>query len=297
MNHQTPFDHHLSLSLQNLYRVGLGDTSQAQNLRPARSFNNHQESMKFANEIAAAPHPLGDLGAVVHNCNVEGFQNAFLSVDRPALSIPHPPHFQDFYMHGEHKPRVQSLTNGWITNEAKEEERESLKRQRSFTTHLLPCSSFRENHIVSERLRRSEMNELLAQMRSLLPNPTVKSDKASILTETIKYIESLKCILAIHSKKPRTTILPNAIKSKAISKEQKLPFTRCDKSTCTKYCERHDNLNVKYDRRHIFITINSMNKKNLLPSIILAVESHDIQVMDAFVSVTERVTFLCLHAK
>ncbi|KAH9302570.1 hypothetical protein KI387_014153, partial [Taxus chinensis] len=146
-----------------------------------------------------------------------------------------------------------------------------------------------------------QMNELFAQMRSLLPaNLTAKSDKASIVKATINYIQSLKCSLAIHSRKPATNILPRAKKSEAMSSESKAhqsPFAKCDKSTCIRYREWDENLTVKYDGKDIFVTINCVNEVNLLPSIILAVESHDTQVMYAFVTVTERLAFVCLQLK
>ncbi|KAH9302565.1 hypothetical protein KI387_014148, partial [Taxus chinensis] len=294
MNHQTLFDHPFSFSVQNLYGLALGDFSQSQTLVPAGSFNDHQESMKVPDQTAAVPQPLDDLSAVVHKCNLDGFHNPFLSVEKPAISIPHSFQSQDFNIHSEHKIR------GLRINREEEEMGESLKRKRYLTSHLLPSSSLRESHIVSERLRRIEMNELLAQLRSLLPNPTAKSDKASIVTETIKYIQSLKRGLALHSKKPATTRVPNAIKSEAMSsvpKTHRTPLTKSDQSMSSKYRERNEYLTVKHDGKDIFITIYCMNKTNLLPSVILAVESHDTQVIDAFVSVMERVTFLCLHVK
>ncbi|KAH9302564.1 hypothetical protein KI387_014147, partial [Taxus chinensis] len=126
------------------------------------------------------------------------------------------------------------------------------------------------------------------------------NDKASIVTETIKYIQFLKRDLALHSQKPASTVLPNPIKSEAMSSTAKIyrtPFTKSDKSMCSKYAEYEENLTVEYDGKDIFITINCVEKANLLPSIILSVQLHDMQVMDAFVSVTERVAFVCLHVK
>ncbi|KAH9302554.1 hypothetical protein KI387_014137, partial [Taxus chinensis] len=245
MNCPTQFNHHLSFSSQIVDGFSEGYHA-AQTQPPTGLWNIHQEPIKLADhEIATVPDQIEDLNAVVRKCNVNGFQNMFYMRDRRIIA-------------GE------------------EEEEKSLKRKRKL---YVSSPSFRENHIVSERLRRNEMKELFARMRSLLPeNPTAKSDRASIVTETIKYIQSLKRGLGL-------SLAPKAHQ------------TACDKSMYSKYSEWNDNLTVKYNGKDIFIAINSLNTANLLPSIILAVESHDMQVMDVSVSVTERLTFVSLRLK
>ncbi|GLJ22452.1 hypothetical protein SUGI_0422610 [Cryptomeria japonica] len=58
-----------------------------------------------------------------------------------------------------------------------------------------------------------------------------------------------------------------------------------------------EKLSLRYNGREILITVISVKKRSLLASIILLVESHTIQVMDAFLSVTETVAFHFLHLK
>ncbi|KAH9302569.1 hypothetical protein KI387_014152, partial [Taxus chinensis] len=89
MNCQTQFNDHLSFCWQTL--------------PPTESLNNNQEHIELPDhELAAIPQQLDDLSAVVQKCNVQGFQNAFLSMLRPpAFSVPVVgalSHFHDFYV-------------------------------------------------------------------------------------------------------------------------------------------------------------------------------------------------------
>ncbi|CAM6015027.1 unnamed protein product [Sphagnum balticum] len=71
--------------------------------------------------------------------------------------------------------------------------------------------SQRESHIWSERQRRKGMNHLFSTLRSLLPQPSSKTDKSTVVSEIIKYIQSLQVKLDILAKKRQQMLEARAL--------------------------------------------------------------------------------------
>ncbi|CAK9219291.1 unnamed protein product [Sphagnum troendelagicum] len=71
--------------------------------------------------------------------------------------------------------------------------------------------SQRESHIWSERQRRKGMNHLFSTLRSLLPQPSSKTDKSTVVSEIIKYIQSLQLQLDILAKKRQQMLEARAL--------------------------------------------------------------------------------------
>ncbi|GLJ22149.1 hypothetical protein SUGI_0415980 [Cryptomeria japonica] len=170
----------------------------------------------------------------------------------------------------------------------------------------LRCSSFKEIHSLSERVRRTEMNQLFAEMNSLLPSSAVKRSKACIVSDIVDYIQYLQHQLALHSSQNGGPKLPlktgsrsPRLKNESIP-EMEAPSSDCGKSDSMPSSNTksvNENLNVFYNGKDIFITMKCVMKVNVLTSLIYAVESHNIQVINGFVSTTDTVAFHCLHAK
>ncbi|GLJ22450.1 hypothetical protein SUGI_0422590 [Cryptomeria japonica] len=267
------FNRHASSCFPIQNGSGLVDSSE---LEPRA--NSQQECVKVSGQIRLE---LDDLSAVVGKCNVNPLSNS----NSPAAQ------HQSLIIWDSHSCDNRSLHHGQIgavssTSRLRkvnvEKPLKSLKRKRPVNASLGPSSLLRKNHVLSERLRRREMNELFTEMRSLLPNPKAKTDKASILSETMNYIHFLQRHLALHSTSGNT--LP--IKLEPMSSVQEANENSCD-----------EKLSLKYNGREILITVISSKKRSLLASIILLVESLNIQVMDAFLSITETVAFHYLHLK
>lgn len=167
--------------------------------------------------------------------------------------------------------------------------------------------SQREIHIQSERQRRKGMNHLFEKMRSLLPNPTQKTDKSTTVSEIINYIQALHQNLEDLNKK-RAKVLPSprggtihvkteptsaeSIQSECTGSEDSLPVS--SEEDCTK---QTPHVTLHFNGNDIYITVSCLNKANLLTAIIFVVEDHNLQVISANFSATDTVAFHCLQVK
>nr|ADE76876.1 unknown [Picea sitchensis] len=167
----------------------------------------------------------------------------------------------------------------------------ALKRNRCNGPETSSSVSEREIHVLSERRRRSGMNQLFSKLHSFLPDQTAKTDKISVVAETINYIHYLQQRLRTRSNK-RAGGADTAASSESHETDNILSNT--DSSDYAILPE----ISVKShaDKDH-FITIKCAKKGNLLPSIILVAEGQNLEVMDAFVSTNDTVAFHCLHLK
>eukprot|EP01018_Ginkgo_biloba_P033039 Gb_22275 [translate_table: standard] len=189
------------------------------------------------------------------------------------------------------------------------ERKEVLKQKKCAS---LMTTSKRHNHVLSERQRRQDMNKSFARMRSLLPNPDQKIDKATIVFEMINYIQTLQRHVEVNVKKCSTAsvLVPNQgnpinDEHGSIHPASHNPSSECmgrnaivtAPSSDQKMKENTPKITLHYDRNDIFITISCLKKVNLLPSIVLVLEQCKLEVMDAFVSATDTMAFHCLHVK
>ncbi|XP_057859269.2 anthocyanin regulatory R-S protein-like [Cryptomeria japonica] len=248
---------------------------------------NPESSVSFPGEMAALSQPLDELSAIIQKYNVMGSGNPFVSMDTSLVRM-------SGGVTSDSNKKEDGTHPGWNNEEGGGELQSSCRRSHNF----------------SERQRRSDMNRLLEQMHSLLPNPTAKKEKTSILAETISYIESLQQQLANYSGRFADTQLQNhtntdTVKCESLSSVQEIlqrssSSSDCLRSSSLQYLSsknKEENLLVNCIGTDIFITINCANKVNLLPSIIFTVESHGIQVVDVFVSATNARAFHFLRVK
>lgn len=130
-------------------------------------------------------------------------------------------------------------SGGVNSHSNKDEFLHRLVQQQEANKHPSNCMikddvSARENHIHSERQRRKGMTHLYATLHSLLPEGKPKTDRCSVLTETMKYIRTLRhklaelnmqkaeVIASMSTPKPAadaTTMLKSETKSSDIIKE------------------------------------------------------------------------------
>lgn len=167
--------------------------------------------------------------------------------------------------------------------------------------------SQREIHIQSERQRRKGMNHLFERMRSLLPNPTQKTDKSTTVSEIINYIQALHQNLEDLNKK-RAKMLPTprggtahikteptsaeSIQSECTGSEDSLPVS--SEEECTR---QTPDVTLHFNGNDIYVTVSCLNRTNLLAAIIFVVEDHNLQVVSANFSATDTMAFHCLHVK
>ncbi|GLJ22148.1 hypothetical protein SUGI_0415930 [Cryptomeria japonica] len=256
-----------------LNRFGLDDFSALQAVTQAWSLSNGGEGSVKVNDGQPG---LDDLSALVQKCKAK----------EPPSSLERSP----FSLHG---PQLCYKSGSDITQQLYSSKRRRVNGEESLKGKL-SCgglSSSRENHILSERLRRSEMNHLFSQMFSLLPSPPAKVDKASILSETINYIQSLQRRLAIHSEKPASRLLSTQTGGSVH------PSIKSKRNSVVESDQNPENLRFICNGQDMFITMNCMQKAKLLPSIILVLETHNMHVMDMFVTTTDTEIFYCLHVK
>lgn len=112
---------------------------------------NPEISVSFPGEMAALSQPLDELSALIQKYNVLGSGNPFLSMDTSLVRI-----------------------SGGVTSDSNKKEDGTHPRWNNEEGGGELQSSCRRSHNFSERQRRSDMNRLLEQMHSLLPNPTAK---------------------------------------------------------------------------------------------------------------------------
>lgn len=312
MNYPSIFNHYPWASVQIPSRLGLEICT----VDNPGTLKNGEEDAIFANEVV---QHLDDLTAIVGKCNPKP---QAISNDRSSISIPSAiakacvheselfPESLDWkernsrVHHGQSGAMRQHTTAEFCSPtkrrrvyEQGEQAAHEFRRKRSGGLVCTASPSARESHILLERLRRREMTNLFSRLRSLLPNPTFKSDKASIVLEIINYIQSLKQRLEICSnqgdiKQPGSSAVP--LNSETINSVVELEQT--PPSDCySKFC--HESLTLNYNANDILITLKSEKKLNLLPSILLGIESQNIRMVDAFVSTTDAVAFYSLHVK
>ncbi|KAG0578831.1 hypothetical protein KC19_4G052700 [Ceratodon purpureus] len=186
--------------------------------------------------------------------------------------------------------------------------------------------SQRENHIWSERQRRKGMNYLFSTLRSLLPHPTSKTDKSTVVGEIIKYIQSLQVKLEELTKKQQQVLaartlsafhnmdthrmdvtLPKAFVSNGLT----LVDHSSDPSSMTaitalpppgrESCLASylgSNVGLHVCGLNVFITTSSpRGRQGLLQQLLVTIHKHDLDVINANISTSNASIFHCLHCQ
>lgn len=180
--------------------------------------------------------------------------------------------------------------------------------------------SQRENHIWSERQRRKGMNYLFSTLRSLLPHPTSKTDKSTVVGEIIKYIESLQVKLDMLTKKRQQVMaartlsafhsidtLPKAFVSNGLTlvdhSSDPMSMTAItalpppgSESCLQSYLGSNVGLHVC--GLNVFITTSSpRGQRGLLQQLLVTIHKHALDVINATISTSNASIFHCLHCQ
>ncbi|CAM6091878.1 unnamed protein product [Calypogeia fissa] len=165
----------------------------------------------------------------------------------------------------------------------------------------------RESHIWSERQRRKGMNHLFSTLRSLLPQPTSKTDKSTVVSEIIKYIQGLQLKLDELNKR-RADILRRKPIDMTVSRVGSGPNLQhissnlavdgmaasvSNESSLQSFVM--PNVALHISGSNAFITMSSMKKKGIFSRILLIMQSHKLDVINAHISTSSGTVFHCLH--
>ncbi|KAG6546182.1 hypothetical protein Mapa_012217 [Marchantia paleacea] len=173
--------------------------------------------------------------------------------------------------------------------------------------------SQRESHIWSERQRRKGMNHLFSTLRSLLPQPTSKTDKSTVVSEIIKYIQGLQAKLEELQKK-RAEILrrksmdvtmvgvgavtnlnsPTSIANSTLGVAVPLSLVAANNECCLQSFVL-PNVALHISGNNAFITMSSPKKRGLFSRILLIMQTHKLDVLNAHISTSNGTVFHCLH--
>ncbi|KAH9537538.1 hypothetical protein CY35_16G057800 [Sphagnum magellanicum] len=175
--------------------------------------------------------------------------------------------------------------------------------------------SQRESHIWSERQRRKGMNHLFSTLRSLLPQPSSKTDKSTVVSEIIKYIQSLQLKLDILVKKRQQMLEARALSQTVVPTEQQQqqadlaamsanlnhPLQQQEIIQQTDSCLQSflgANVGLHICGSNAFITISSpRGQRGIFHRILVTVQNQHLDVINAFISTSKASIFHCLHCQ
>ncbi|KAL2608439.1 hypothetical protein R1flu_027012 [Riccia fluitans] len=172
--------------------------------------------------------------------------------------------------------------------------------------------SQRENHIWSERQRRKGMNHLFSTLRSLLPLPTSKTDKSTVVSEIIKYIKGLqahreelqkKRMEILHRKSMDVIMVgavvkrnsPTTIGNSISSSSGTLTGVPLGTESCLLQSFVLPNVALHISGNNGFITMSSPKRRGLLARILSIMQSYRLHVVSAYMSTSDDTVFHCLH--
>ncbi|XP_024392199.1 uncharacterized protein [Physcomitrium patens] len=175
--------------------------------------------------------------------------------------------------------------------------------------------SQRENHIWSERERRKGMNCLFTRLRNLLPHPTSKTDKSTVIGEIIKYIQSLQVKLEMLTKK-RQQVMAAVLARPGMFVSNNSGLTLVDhsnfdpssmtaitalpppgKESCLQ-SYLGTNVGLHVCGLNVFITTSSpRGRQGLLQQLLVTIHKHQLDVINATISTSSTSVFHCLHCQ
>ncbi|XP_024528414.1 transcription factor ORG3-like [Selaginella moellendorffii] len=160
----------------------------------------------------------------------------------------------------------------------------------------------RESHIWSERERRKGMNRLFCILRSLLPEPSSKTDKSTVVGEIIKYISFLRLSIEELTKK-KSDILQRAARvsqsssgdSGAIIVNQRSQETVPSFQSVVFVSTPLVALHVCRD--NVFLNMTCSRRASLFVNILWAMRQHQLILLNATVSAHGSQIIYCIHSK
>ncbi|KAL3676360.1 hypothetical protein R1sor_026308 [Riccia sorocarpa] len=178
--------------------------------------------------------------------------------------------------------------------------------------------SQRENHIWSERQRRKGMNHLFSTLRSLLPHPTSKTDKSTVVTEIIKYIKWLQSHREELEKK-RTELLrrksmdvmmvgtgamvnsnsqnsigtSSSLGPPALATVNNVPLGMDSFGLLRSFVLPNVALHISGNNG--FITMSSPKRRGLLSRVLSIMRSYKLLVLNAYMNTSGSTVYHCLH--
>ncbi|BBN18636.1 protein MpBHLH24 [Marchantia polymorpha subsp. ruderalis] len=223
----------------------------------------------------------------------------------PATTPQHPAHHQQQHQQHQHQQHQQQRRFAYNS----EHTEKALCVQKKWQGKR--AVSQRESHIWSERQRRKGMNHLFSTLRSLLPQPTSKTDKSTVVSEIIKYIQGLQVKLDELQKK-RAEILrrksmdvtmvgglnsptSGIATSVGVGVAVPLSLVAAANNECCLQSFVLPNVALHISGNNAFITMSSPKKRGLFCRILLIMQSHKLAVLNAHISTSNATVFHCLH--
>ncbi|XP_002963431.2 transcription factor bHLH95 [Selaginella moellendorffii] len=143
---------------------------------------------------------------------------------------------------------------------------------------LRVVGSKRESHVLGERERRKEMNQLFARMEAVLPEPPPKMTKPALVDEVLKYIQELQVELEDLSEKRKAA-------QKAAQMRRALHPTPAP------------NVAVTMCGSSALVTVISKRQQDLFSKILHLVTRFQVELVGASVSTASSSMFHHIHIK
>lgn len=168
--------------------------------------------------------------------------------------------------------------------------------------------SRREIHIFSERQRRKGMTHLYAILQSLLPDAKPKTDRCTVLTEAMDYIQELQ-LRVDDLGRQRTEILtsmgenPNLDASGGTLNGGDGAASQSGRTLAELREEVREQILsaadvvVRFCGRDAFITLNSPKRKGVWSGILQVLHEQDMELLNVTLSTSNDIDYHCIHAK
>ncbi|KAJ7569190.1 hypothetical protein O6H91_01G065400 [Diphasiastrum complanatum] len=161
----------------------------------------------------------------------------------------------------------------------------------------------KEVHILIERERRKCMNELFATERSLLPEPSAKKDKATLLSDFIEHIRAhQQKVEGLKQKRANLIAVKSSSQNRDSSEKRAGTYTTSNSQVPSIIPAPLQAQVVPYVRihrsgQHAHVTVTCTKNSNIPFSILKVMVEHHLQLVNVQISSNEATLFHILHSK